>query len=77
LPFYLFNFTFRIVTAIEIHVLKVKMIHFHCIASSLARFIAQACLNKNEFTVELTEGNFIKNLCPGLKRKLAVEAVCG
>ncbi|KAL3721335.1 hypothetical protein ACJRO7_033776 [Eucalyptus globulus] len=48
-----------------------------CHDPSFKSVVEKACLNKNEFTVELTEGNFSKNLCPGLKRKLAVEAVCG
>lgn len=38
--------------------------------------VEKACLNKNECAIELTEGNFSKNLCPGSTRKLAVEAVC-
>lgn len=36
----------------------------------------QACLNKNDCVIKLTEENFKTNLCLGLTRKLAVEAVC-
>lgn len=36
----------------------------------------QTCLNKNDCVITLTEENFKTNLCPGLPRKLAVEAVC-
>lgn len=39
-------------------------------------WIFQVCLNKNECTVEVTEENFTKGLCPGTTKKLAVEAVC-
>ncbi|XP_057492737.1 beta-galactosidase 10 [Actinidia eriantha] len=38
--------------------------------------VEKACLNKNECTVQLTEDNFSKALCPGTTKKLAVEAVC-
>ncbi|CAL0319743.1 unnamed protein product [Lupinus luteus] len=38
--------------------------------------VEKACLNKKECAIDLTEGNFKTNLCPGLSRKLAVEAVC-
>ncbi|CAK7354696.1 unnamed protein product [Dovyalis caffra] len=38
--------------------------------------VEKACLNKSECTVELTEENFDKGLCPDFTRKLAVEAVC-
>ncbi|TKY73791.1 Beta-galactosidase 10 [Spatholobus suberectus] len=38
--------------------------------------IEKACLNKNDCVIKLTEENFKTNLCPGLSRKLAVEAVC-
>lgn len=38
--------------------------------------ILQACLNKTECTIELTEENFNKGLCPDFTRRLAVEAVC-
>ncbi|KAG8643044.1 beta-galactosidase 10 isoform X2 [Manihot esculenta] len=38
--------------------------------------VEKVCLNKNECTVEVTEENFTKGLCPGTTKKLAVEAVC-
>ncbi|QCE15155.1 beta-galactosidase [Vigna unguiculata] len=38
--------------------------------------VEKACLNKNDCVIKLTEENFKTNLCLGLTRKLAVEAVC-
>ncbi|XP_057969924.1 beta-galactosidase 10 [Malania oleifera] len=38
--------------------------------------VERDCLNKSECTIELTEQNFNKDLCPSTTRKLAVEAVC-
>ncbi|KOM41238.1 hypothetical protein LR48_Vigan04g143600 [Vigna angularis] len=38
--------------------------------------VEKACLNKNDCVITLSEENFKTNLCPGLPRKLAVEAVC-
>ncbi|XP_019417218.1 PREDICTED: beta-galactosidase 10 isoform X2 [Lupinus angustifolius] len=38
--------------------------------------VEKACLNKKECAIDLTEENFKTNLCPGLSRKLAVEAIC-
>ncbi|XP_061360009.1 beta-galactosidase 10 [Gastrolobium bilobum] len=38
--------------------------------------VEKACLNKNDCVIKLNEENFKNNLCPGLSRKLAVEAVC-
>lgn len=38
--------------------------------------VEKACLNKTECTIELTEENFNKGLCPDFTRRLAVEAVC-
>nr|KYP61873.1 Beta-galactosidase 3 [Cajanus cajan] len=38
--------------------------------------VEKACLNKSDCVIKLTEENFKTNLCPGLSRKLAVEAVC-
>ncbi|KAL2347189.1 hypothetical protein Fmac_001189 [Flemingia macrophylla] len=35
----------------------------------------KACLNKNDCVIKLNEENFEANLCPGLSRKLAVEAM--
>ncbi|PON79885.1 Glycoside hydrolase [Trema orientale] len=37
--------------------------------------IEKLCLNKNNCAVELS--NFSRNLCPGVTKKLAVEAICG
>ncbi|CAL0319742.1 unnamed protein product [Lupinus luteus] len=37
--------------------------------------VEKACLKKKECAIDLTEENFKTNLCPGLSRKLAVEAV--
>ncbi|XP_024019187.1 beta-galactosidase 10 isoform X2 [Morus notabilis] len=39
--------------------------------------IEKICLNKNKCTVELSKENFSKSSCPGVSKKLAVEAVCG
>lgn len=38
--------------------------------------VEKVCLNKNECTIEVTEDNFTKGLCPSTTKKLAVEAVC-
>ncbi|KAL5555224.1 hypothetical protein UlMin_037460 [Ulmus minor] len=38
--------------------------------------IEKVCLNKNNCAIELSEENFSKDLCPGLTKKLAVEAIC-
>ncbi|GMN33171.1 hypothetical protein TIFTF001_004011 [Ficus carica] len=39
--------------------------------------IEKVCLNKNKCTIELSSENFSKSSCPGVTKKLAVEAVCG
>ncbi|OMP01194.1 hypothetical protein COLO4_12094 [Corchorus olitorius] len=38
--------------------------------------VEKVCLGKRECSVELTEENFDKSLCPGTTKKLAIEAVC-
>ncbi|GJU15476.1 beta-galactosidase 10 [Tanacetum coccineum] len=38
--------------------------------------VEKLCLGKNECIVELTNENFNMELCPGLTKKLAVEATC-
>lgn len=38
--------------------------------------VEKLCLNKNECTVELTAKNFRTEICPGVTKKLAVEATC-
>lgn len=38
--------------------------------------VETACLNKISCTIELSEENFNKDLCPGTPRKLAVEVIC-
>nr|XP_043627356.1 beta-galactosidase 10 [Erigeron canadensis] len=38
--------------------------------------VQKLCLNKSECIVELTEKNFKTELCPGMMKKLAVEATC-
>ena len=53
---------------------------FRCISISLNQFAStemQVCLNKNKCAIELSHDNFGKNSCPGVIKKLAVEAVCG
>ncbi|KAL8210305.1 hypothetical protein R6Q57_007037 [Mikania cordata] len=39
--------------------------------------VEKLCLNKNKCIVELTKENFKMELCPGIMKKLAVEATCG
>ncbi|KVH91265.1 D-galactoside/L-rhamnose binding SUEL lectin domain-containing protein [Cynara cardunculus var. scolymus] len=38
--------------------------------------VEKLCLNKNECKVGLTEKNFRTEICPGVMKKLAVEAMC-
>ncbi|KHN31190.1 Beta-galactosidase 10 [Glycine soja] len=47
-----------------------------CHDPNSSTIVEKACLNKNDCVIKLTEENFKTNLCPGLSRKLAVEAVC-
>ncbi|OMO52031.1 hypothetical protein CCACVL1_29402 [Corchorus capsularis] len=43
---------------------------------SMSSWTYKVCLGKSECSVELTEENFDKSLCPGTTKKLAIEAVC-
>ncbi|XAR60280.1 Beta-galactosidase [Bertholletia excelsa] len=47
-----------------------------CHDPSSTSVIEKVCLSKNECTVPLSNENFNKGLCPGIIKKLAVEAVC-
>ncbi|XVF61085.1 hypothetical protein PTKIN_Ptkin08bG0101000 [Pterospermum kingtungense] len=47
-----------------------------CHDPNSVRVVKKVCLGKNECTIQLTEENFDKSLCPGTTKKLAVKAVC-
>ncbi|XP_043704748.1 beta-galactosidase 10 isoform X3 [Telopea speciosissima] len=47
-----------------------------CHDPTSANVVEKICLSKTDCAVALSEDNFSKDLCPGLTKKLAVEAVC-
>ncbi|KAL8131631.1 hypothetical protein AgCh_007540 [Apium graveolens] len=47
-----------------------------CHDPSTASLVEQACWNKTNCSMELTGENFDKDLCPGIRKSLAVEAMC-
>ncbi|GMH13104.1 hypothetical protein Nepgr_014945 [Nepenthes gracilis] len=49
----------------------------HCHYPNSSSVVEKICLSKDQCTVQLSEENFPKGLCPGTVRRLAVEAVCG
>lgn len=47
-----------------------------CHDANTTSLVEQVCLNKFRCSIELSEKNFNKDLCPGVTKSLAVEAVC-
>lgn len=60
--------------------IRFRFKRLRCTSMSSCQFAStelQVCLNKNKCAIELNQNNFGKALCPGVIKKLAVEAVCG